>query len=73
MSKPCLSPFERDSSAWQKVIAYITDELASLRALNENPRTPEADRLGYCWRISELKKLLKLGDQPTEPQQDAGE
>jgi hypothetical protein len=42
------------------------------RAIAENPQQPEADRLGAAWRISELKELLKLASQPTEPQQDAG-
>ncbi len=73
MSKATLSKAERDSGAWQKLEVVILAKLTRLRALNENPRTPEAERLGYCWRISELKELLKLGDQRTEPQEDAGE
>lgn len=68
---PRLSNAERDSACWQKVEAYLKSELARLRQLNENPRTPEAERLGFCWRISEIKELLKLGQpQPTEPQGD---
>lgn len=63
-----LTNTERDSAAWQKVEAVITEHLSTYRAIAENPVQPEADRLGAAWRIKELKELLKLGDQPTEPQ-----
>jgi hypothetical protein len=67
-----LTPAERDSAAWQKVEWHITARLALLRARVENPEVPEPERLGLCWRIRELKELLKLASQPAEPQQDAG-
>lgn len=75
MSKPAfhLSAIERDSSAWQRIQTHLTAKLEALRARVENPTVPEADRLGLCWRIYELKELLKLGTQPAEPRQDAGE
>lgn len=63
-----LTPAERDSAAWQKVEAVINEHLSTYRAIAENPVQSEADRLGAAWRIKELKELLKLGDQPTEPQ-----
>lgn len=67
-----LTPTERESAAWQKVEAVINERLAVYRAITENPAHTEADRLGAAWRIKELKELSKLGDQPAEPQHDAG-
>lgn len=67
-----LTTTERESAAWQKVEAVINERLAVYRAITENPAHTEADRLGAAWRIKELKELLKLGDQPAEPQHDAG-
>lgn len=73
MMKVALDASERGSAAWQKVETYLTSRLTALRVKVENPDVPESERLGLCWRIREIKELLKLGDQPTEPQDDAGE
>lgn len=61
---------ERASALWQKVEAEILNRLAAHRVKVENPDVPEAERIGLCWRIRELKELLKLGDEPAEKQQD---
>lgn len=68
MTKVHLSQPEIDSAAWQKVEAVINARLADYRAKNENPFESDAIRLSLCWRIKELKELLKLA----EPQSDAG-
>lgn len=70
MSKVRLNKAERESAAWLKVRAIAQDKLAAFRARVENPEEPEAVRLGLCWRIKELKELLKL-EEP-EKDTDAG-
>lgn len=68
--KARLNKAERESAAWLKVRAVAQDKLAAFRARVENPEVPEAERLGLCWRIKELKELLKL-EEP-EKDTDAG-
>lgn len=72
MTKPRLTPAELESAAWRKVRAVILGKLEAYRPQAENPRNSEADRLGYCWRIDELKALLKL-EEPEKEQPDAGQ
>jgi hypothetical protein len=67
-----LTPFERDSSAWQRVAAHAEDRLAKYRAIAENPQQSEEIRLGAAWRISELKELLKLAEPAKEQPEAAG-
>lgn len=71
MSIPRLNAAEIASPAWQKTRMELHERLERYRAQVENPLKPEADRLGLCWRIMELKELLKM-EQP-EPNPDASE
>lgn len=72
-----LNQAERESATWLKVRAVAQEKLAAFRARVENPELPEAERLGLCWRIKELKELLKLeepepDDKPPAMNTDAG-
>lgn len=71
MTKPRLTSAELESAAWRKVRAIVLGKLEAYRPQAENPLNSEAERLGYCWRIHELKALLKL-EEP-ERAGDAGE
>lgn len=72
MTKPIrLTQSERESHAWQKVRLVIEQKLAAFRTKVENPEVPEAERLGLCWRIKELKALLAIEEPPKDT--DAGE
>lgn len=68
-----LTKADRDSHCWKKVEAELNARLKAHRQRVENPEASEADRLGLCWRIRELKELLKLGEEPTKPRSDAQE
>lgn len=59
------------TAAWQKVRAEMHARLERYRAQVENPDKPENERLGLCWRIRELKELLRM-EEP-DPNPDAGE
>lgn len=72
MTKVHLSKAERESHAWQKVRVVIDERLKTYRQQVENPTGSEADRLGLCWRIHELKRLLEIEEPPKE-NPDAGE
>lgn len=60
-----LERHERDSSAWQKVEAYINNRLDTLRANNDADLDPIQTAL-VRGRIRELKALVDLSkdDQP---------
>lgn len=63
-----LNDAERGSAAWQKVRVELHSRLERYRQLVENPAKPEAERLGLCWRIQELKELLRM----EEPEKQTG-
>jgi hypothetical protein len=66
-----LNEQEIGSAAWQKVRTELHDRLKRHRARVENPEVSEAERFGLCWRIRELKELLRMEEPAPNP--DAGE
>lgn len=51
---------ESASPLWQKLKEHYEAELARMRARIENPLLAEAERIGLCWRIKEIKELLEM-------------
>lgn len=61
-----------DSACWVKLGDIMHARLATLRAKVENPRLTEGERLELCWRISEIKRFLDLGNLDQKRETDAG-
>lgn len=61
-----LSKAEQDSGAWQKVNAYWSEELKTLRAKLEALGTPEDQRHDIVVRIHQIKKFLAVDDVPAK-------
>jgi len=64
-----LTALDIGSPLWEKLVDHYTPILAKLRARVENPAVPEAERLGLCFRIREIRDLFELA----EPDRKAGD
>jgi hypothetical protein len=68
-----LSNVEVGSSTWNVVSREIEYRIGQYSITALNPTQSEADRLAACWRIKELKELLKLAEPAKEQTAGAGE
>lgn len=66
MTEPILLPHELESGAWQKIKAHLETELAERRAYNDGESLTERETAVVRGQIKEIKRLLKMGDQPKE-------
>jgi len=71
--KQHLSNVEVGSSTWHVVSTEIVYRIEQLTTIAINTGKTEAERLAACWRIAELKELLKLAEPAKEPTAGAGE
>ena len=58
-----LSPFDKESSTWQKLKAHYTARLQELRLKNDSPML-EGERDRLLGQIQEVKTLLKWDEEP---------
>ena len=71
-----LTPTERNTPLWQKLVKHYEARLATLRAKNDNSK-PETETERLRGQIAECKEFLRLGqdapvyEQPI-PRIDAG-
>jgi hypothetical protein len=63
MEFPVLSPTDRHSSVWLKLVKHYEARLESLRKQNDNPTT-EIETAKQRGRIQEVKALLRLNEEP---------
>jgi hypothetical protein len=68
-----LSNVEVGSSAWHLVSTWAAHRVETFTKIATNPTRPEAERLAACWRLDELKELLKLAEPAKEQTAGAGE
>jgi hypothetical protein len=68
MIEPVLTPQDRDSASWKKVLAHLNIRLSALRALNDKDHA-EAKTAEIRGRIKECKALMAL-DADDLPVQD---
>jgi hypothetical protein len=71
--KQHLSNVEVGSSTWHVVRTEIDYRIGQYSITALNPAKTEAERLAACWRIAELKELLKLAEPAKEQTAGAGE
>lgn len=59
-----LSASERQSPLWQKVVAFLENQLKIARAKNDNAALTEQETAAIRGRIHALKAMIALGDRP---------
>jgi hypothetical protein len=68
-----LNASERDSHAWKKVEAVLTERLAVQTGIATNHLMTEQERYTAAVRIHEIKQILKLAEPAKEKTAAAGE
>ena len=58
-----LTPFDKESSTWQKLKAHYAARLQVLRLQNDSPML-EGERDRLLGQIQEVKMLLKWDEEP---------
>jgi hypothetical protein len=60
--EPTLTPTDKHSAVWRKLVKHYETRLVSLRAQNDNPLN-EAATAVLRGRIQEVKGLLRLNEE----------
>ena len=62
-----LTPADRDAPAWMRLRRHLAEELARLRALNDDSRLDAEKTARIRGRIFEIKRILALDGSTPAP------